>query len=121
MVLRLADSAVLVVSVYVPCYDAGALRRTIRLLGRLIKDVREHLRTWTDVVLAGDFNRLDQLCGWDDYFMARQGDADPVIDLMNEHALVCLLPRGTKTWQSGDRESTIDIILASDEFVTTVL
>src|SRR5271169_4621001 len=40
---------------------------------------------------------------------------------MNEHALVSLLPRGTKTWQNGDRESTIDIVLASDELAATTL
>lgn len=39
---------------------------------------------------------------------------------MNEHALLSLLPRGTETWQSGDRESTIDLMLASEELAATV-
>jgi hypothetical protein len=45
--------------------------------------------------------------------LARQGEADPIIDLMTEHTLSSLLPRGTKTWQGGDYETTIDLMLAS--------
>ena len=120
-VLRLPDRAVLVVSVYVPGNDEEALRKTVGLLGRLINEVRNHVGTRTDIVLAGDFNRHDQLWGGDDISATRQGEADLIIDLMNEHALLSLLPRGTKTWQNGDRESTIDIMLASDELAATVL
>ena len=40
---------------------------------------------------------------------------------MNEHAPLSLLPRGTKTWQNGDRELTIDLILASEELAAMVL
>jgi hypothetical protein len=72
-------------------------------------------------VLTGDFNQHDQLWGGDDVSETRQGEADLIIELMNEHALVSLLPRGTKTWQNGDRESTIDIVLASDELAATTL
>ena len=48
--------------------------------------------------------------------LGRQGEADPIIDLMNEFALSSLLKRDTKTWrgggQGGDCESTIDPVLA---------
>jgi hypothetical protein len=41
-----------------------------------------------------------------------------IIDLMNEFSLSSLLKRGTKTWhgggQNGDYESTIDLVLASE-------
>jgi exonuclease III len=121
VVLRLPDRAVLVVSVYVPCNDAEALRKTIELLKQLIQEVRNKTGTRTDIVLAGDFNRHDKLWGGNDVSATRQGEADVIIDLMNEHALLSLLPRGTKTWQNGDRESTIDIILASDELAATVV
>ncbi len=47
--------------------------------------------------------------------MERQGEADPVIDLMNEFTLSSLLPRGTKTWHGGDYQTTIDLVLASEE------
>ena len=47
--------------------------------------------------IAGDFNRHDQLWGGDEVSMERQGEADPIIDMMNELALSSLLRRGTKT------------------------
>jgi hypothetical protein len=53
--------------------------------------------------------------------LARQGEADPIIDLMTEHALSCLLPRGTKTWQCGDYATTIDSVLALKELADMVL
>ena len=43
----------------------------------------------------------------------RQGQGDLIINLMDEYSLVSLLLRGTKTWQLGDAESTIDLVLAS--------
>jgi exonuclease III len=76
VVLRLPDRAVQVVSVYVPCTEEEALRQTVGLLGRLINDVRNHVGTRTDIVLAGDLNRHDQLWGGDDISAARQGEAD---------------------------------------------
>ncbi|TQN73583.1 hypothetical protein CSHISOI_01885 [Colletotrichum shisoi] len=50
-----------------------------------------------DVVTVGDFNLHDQLWGGDEVSMVRQGEADPIVDLMNEFGLGSLLPRGTKT------------------------
>jgi hypothetical protein len=67
-----------------------------------------------ELVIVGDFNRHDQLWGGDDVSLGRQGEADPIIDLMNEFAPSGLLKRGTKTWQGGgldgDCESTIDLV-----------
>ncbi|KJK84836.1 hypothetical protein H633G_11365 [Metarhizium anisopliae BRIP 53284] len=40
----------------------------------------------------------------------RQGEGDDIIDLMNELALGSLLPRGTKTWQGQEFESTIELV-----------
>jgi hypothetical protein len=40
---------------------------------------------------------------------------------MSEHALHSLLPRGTKTWQKGDSETTIDLVLASEELAGSVI
>lgn len=79
-------------------------------------------RMVVDVILAGDFNQHDQLWGGDDVPLARQGEAEPIIDPMNELRLCSLFPRGTKTWQGPDKESTIDLVLATtevaDEMVT---
>ena len=60
-VLRLSDRVILVVSVYVPGNDTEALLKTVKLLRRMINDVRNKIGTRTDVVLAGDFNRHNQL------------------------------------------------------------
>jgi exonuclease III len=40
---------------------------------------------------------------------------------MSEHSFHGLLPRGTKTWQKGDSETTIDLVLASEELATSVI
>jgi len=72
-------------------------------------------------VIAGDFNRHDQLWGGEDVSLERQGEADPIIDLMNELALTSLLRRGTKTWHGGNHETTIDLVLASQELTDTML
>lgn len=43
----------------------------------------------------------------------RQGEAHPIIDLINDWSFCSLLPRGTKTWHFQDSESTIDLVLIS--------
>ena len=53
--------------------------------------------------------------------MERQGEADLIIDLMNEFTLSSLLRRGTKTWHGGDYETTIDLVLASEELENAVV
>jgi Endonuclease-reverse transcriptase len=47
--------------------------------------------------------------------LVRQGEANQIIDLMSDLALSSLLPRGTKTWQGGSYETTINLALASEE------
>jgi hypothetical protein len=120
-VLRLPDRSILLVSVYVEPQDAEALRDATCELHLVIRETRRKIGTRVDVVLAGDFNRHDQLWGGEDVSRERQGEADPIIDLMSEHDLHSLLPRGTKTWQRGDHESTIDLVLASEELATSVV
>ena len=119
-IIRLHERRVLVVSVYIPGGDPQALRDTCNKLDEAITDVRRRAGTVVDVMLAGDFNQHDQLWGGEDVTMVRQGEADPIIGLMIEHALSSLLPRGTKTWQGGNYETTIDLVLASKELADTV-
>jgi exonuclease III len=114
-IIRLPDRVVLVASVYVPCGDANALKETCENIRRMVTKARRGTGTAVEVLIAGDFNRHDQLWGGDDVSVERQGEADPVIDLMSELALSSLLPRGTKTWEAGGFESTIDLVLASEE------
>ncbi|KJZ68823.1 hypothetical protein HIM_11783 [Hirsutella minnesotensis 3608] len=115
VVLRLEGRAVMVVSVYVQGKNDEALTSAMDLLRDLIDRFRDGTGNRTDVVLAGDFNRHDLLWGGDEVSTNRQGDGQPIIDLMNEFGLSSLLPRGTKTWQRADEESTIDLVLASAE------
>ncbi|EAQ88476.1 hypothetical protein CHGG_05095 [Chaetomium globosum CBS 148.51] len=119
--IRLPDRAVLMVSVYVEGGSDEALEDAMREIDRLIRRFRNGTGTRTDIILAGDFNRHDQLWGGDDVSPRRQGEGDRIINLMDEHSLCSLLPRGTKTWQSGDIESTIDLVLASAELADQLL
>ncbi|KAJ6436353.1 endonuclease/exonuclease/phosphatase [Purpureocillium lavendulum] len=73
-----------------------------------------------DVVIAGDFNRHDQLWG-EDVVPERYGEADRLVALMNEFALSSLLQRGTKIWHRGVHESTIDLVLVSEELAGSVI
>ncbi|KAF6515789.1 hypothetical protein HZS61_004530 [Fusarium oxysporum f. sp. conglutinans] len=114
-VVRLPDRLVFTASVYVPGGDAQALQDICTKLRRAIQEVRRRSGGAVDVVVVGDFNRHDQVWGGDDVAVERQGEADPIIDLMNDFMLRSLLRRGTKTWQSGDYETTIDLAMASEE------
>ncbi|KID59535.1 Endonuclease/exonuclease/phosphatase, partial [Metarhizium hybridum] len=83
-----------------------------------------------DVVVVGDFNPHDQLGGGggggDEILLARQGEADGIIELMTEFSLNSLLPRGTKTWKGTDkagriRETTIDLVFASQDLANDLV
>ncbi|OAQ59776.1 transposon I factor [Purpureocillium lilacinum] len=114
-VLRLPARDVLVVSIYVEWNNEQALASVMTLLDGLIRQFRDRTGRRTDVVLAGDFNRHDFLWGGNEVSARRQGEGEPIIDLMSEHGLCSLLPRGTKTWQGPESESTIDLVLATSE------
>ncbi|KAM4063309.1 endonuclease-reverse transcriptase domain-containing protein [Hirsutella rhossiliensis] len=114
-VLRLEGREVMVVSVYVQGKNDEALTNAMELLRDVIDRFRNGTGRRTDVVLAGDFNRHDLLWGGDEVSASRQGEGQPIIDLMDDFGLSSLLPRGTKTWQRSDEESTIDLVLASAE------
>ena len=120
-VIRLPERVVLVASVYVPCGDGEALKDTCENLRRVVAKAKRGVGTTVDIVVAGDFNCHDQLWGGDDVSSVRQGEADPIIDLMNELTLSTLLPRGTITWQAGGYGSTIDLVLASEELAEAVI
>jgi hypothetical protein len=120
-VVRLPDRLILVVSVYVAGGDPQALQETCDRLRQAVRDVRRDAGAVVEVVIAGDFNRHDQLWGGDDVSLERQGEADQIIDLMSDFALSSLLRRGTKTWQGGEYETTIDLVLASEELTASTV
>ncbi|OWT42388.1 endonuclease/exonuclease/phosphatase [Pochonia chlamydosporia 170] len=120
-VLHLQDRDVLAVSVYVHGKDEEALVSAVREPNGLICRFRAGTGNRTDVLVVGDFNRHDLLWGGDSVTTRRQGEAQPIIDLMSGHGLCSLLPRGTKTWQGPQgsdneiKESTIDLVLTTGE------
>ncbi|KOC07778.1 hypothetical protein AFLA70_340g000881 [Aspergillus flavus AF70] len=124
-VIRLPERLIFMASVYVEGGDAQVLQDTCNSLRKAITKVRRDTGTVMEVMIVGDFNRYDQIWGGDDVSLERQGEADPIIDLMNEFALSSLLKRGTKTWQGGgqggDYESTIDLVLASEHLAESVV
>src|SRR3954447_1702715 len=86
-IVRFPDRVVLVASVYVPGGDAGALKDTCENIHKVVAKARRGTGARCDVVILGDFNRHDQLWGGDDVSSERQGEADPIIDLMSEVGL----------------------------------
>jgi hypothetical protein len=124
-VIRLPERRIFIASVYVEGGDVSALDDACDHLRKAITKIRRDTGTVVEIMIVGDFNRHDQLWGGDDVSSARQGEADPIIDLMNEIGLSSLLKRGTKTWHgggySGDCESTIDLVLASENLTDSMI
>jgi len=107
---------ILVISVYVPPVDVNALSLAIDLIKSA---VRRHGQGH-ELIIAGDFNRHDQLWGGDEVDSSvRQGEAAAIIEMMMDLDLQSLLPRGTKTYEGRAGESTIDLILATAELVAS--
>ncbi|KAJ5292091.1 hypothetical protein N7478_001342 [Penicillium angulare] len=123
-VIRLPERLIFIASVYVEGGDSLALDDACGHLRKAIAMVRRDTGAVVNIMIMGDFNRHDQLWGGDEVSLGRQGEADPIIDLMSEFALSSLLKRGTKTWhgegQYGECESTIDLVLASDNLADLV-
>lgn len=111
--LRLPDRSVLVASWYVNGGNVAPLNGTMKPLNEAIRIAGRRGGPRLDVVVAGDFNRNDQLWAGDEVLPHRQGEADPIIDFTGEWGLESLLPRGTKTWQDSRYTSMIALMLAS--------
>ncbi|KZL63330.1 transposon i [Colletotrichum incanum] len=75
-VVRLEERVVVVASVYVPGGERHALRSICDDLRRIVLDVRQRADRLVDVLWGGD-----------EILMVRQGEADAIIDLMNEFSL----------------------------------
>ncbi|KAL9561263.1 hypothetical protein ACKAV7_014618 [Fusarium commune] len=107
-IVRFPERDVLVVSVYVEGRNEQALEAAMGQLHTAIAEFRNGSGRRTDVILIGDFNRHDTLWGGDEVTGRRQGEAGPIIELMGEHGLHSLLPRGTKTWEGPGVLDAID-------------
>ncbi|KAI3281822.1 hypothetical protein DTO002I6_9659 [Penicillium roqueforti] len=117
-VIRLPERRVFLASVYVKGGSISALDDACNHLRDATTKVRRETGAVVDTLIVGDFNRHDQLWGGDEVSVGSQGEANPIIDFMNEFALSSLLKRGTKTWHGGGKsggcESTIDLLASEN-------
>ena len=119
-VLHVVDRHVMVVSIYIEPGGERGLVESLEILDNVIKKARERIGEQLEVALIGDFNRHDKLWGGSD-MGDRQGEADQLIEFMNQHSLQSLLQRGTKTWHNSSSESTIDLVLVSEELASNTV
>jgi hypothetical protein len=77
-VLRLPGGEVLVVSVYVKGKNEEILPVTMEMLRTQVTTFRNATGVRADVIIAGDFNRHDQLWGGEDLTGRRQGETEPI-------------------------------------------
>ena len=99
---------IMVVSIYVqPATESVARNREqITTLLDRIKTIKRR-RANHELLIAGDFNRYDQLWGGD---RVKKDEGDELIELMDELGLQLALNWGTPTYENG---STLDLILVS--------
>ena len=119
MILR--QKKILVASTYVPGGDEEILETELENLTRLIRQARRKTAEDIYVLIIGDFNRHDMLWGGTEVTHERQGEGTLIVDFIASQALTSLLPRGTKTWQRNNQESTIDLVLASTELTAALI
>ena len=80
----------LAISVYLPPADA----RVLQITARLIREAVRRHGIGRELIVTGDFNRHDQLWGGDEIGATpRQGEAQEILDLMDDLDLHLLLPR----------------------------
>jgi hypothetical protein len=96
-VIRLPERLIFMVSGYVEGGDASALDDAYDRLRKAITKIRRDAGTVVEIMIVGDFNRHDQLWGGDDVSLGRQGEADPIIDLM-EGKMGTASPPSTSSW-----------------------
>ena len=116
--MRLPQCIVLLMSVYVQGSDSDALELAIQNIKQAVSEVKQR-NTATEIIVAGDFNRHDILWGGNTASEERQGEAEPIIEMMGEQGLTSLLECGTITRDQGGDESTIDLVLTTQGLVRT--
>ncbi|EXU95191.1 hypothetical protein X797_011739 [Metarhizium robertsii] len=96
-VLVLPEHLVLIVSAYVEGAKNQALLDTCILLQKLTTDTRQKARQAMDIVIADNISATINF--WEGMeYAAIPGEADEVMDFMDESFPHSLLPRGTRTW-----------------------
>jgi hypothetical protein len=119
MITQLHNQKIFVILVYVPHKADGhhleTLENRINLINAVISTQQKLHGSHLDILIAGDFNRHLHLWGGNHGFARhnRGDEAAPIIDLMADHNLQSLLPRGTITFENPQGRSTIDLTIAS--------
>jgi hypothetical protein len=127
VMLKSGSELVVAISIYVEKKSSAAdmeLAEAIRKIDEVIQKARRAVMEPVEILMTGDFNRHDQLWGGDAVATTdRQGEGAPIIEMMADHGLQSLLPRGTATWYSASRgyQSTIDLTLASQRLTDRLL
>jgi hypothetical protein len=125
VVIQLPKQLIFIALVYVEQGNAQSLRDTRSSLRKAITKVRQDTGIVVEVLIMGDFNQHDQLWGGDNVSLERQGEVDPIINLINKFALSSLLKQGTKTWQEGgqggDYKLTINLVLALENLTGSIV
>src|SRR5436309_15366883 len=111
VVIEFHDYLVLAVSVYIPPIRPereGELLYSLELIRKAIENLRrQHQHRPIKLIIAGDFNRHDQLWGGNAIGASpRQGEALPIIDFMRDLDLQSKLPCGTKTYEPSRGNTT---------------
>ena len=73
------------------------------------------------MIIAGDLNRHDILWGGDAVSDERQGEAEPIIEMMSEQGLLSLLKSGTVTRNQGGDKLTINVIFATQLLTNSMI
>jgi ribonuclease HI len=117
VLIKIQERTILAISVYIPPIGPAArqdLTLRIELIKSTINSATAQYTKEIELIIAGDFNRHDQLWGGDEVATtARQGEALDAIELLHEFDLQSLLPRGTATFESHQGDSTIDLCLTT--------
>jgi retrotransposon-encoded endonuclease len=118
VIIETNNRVILVIAAYMPPKsnrgDEELYLKLDQIRSLITETRRNHIRQ-LELVIGGDFNRYDQLWGGDEVALHdRQGEGEPVIELMADLDLQSLLPRGTPIWYSDTAElqSTIDLMMA---------
>lgn len=126
VLMSIGGRHILVFSIYVPRREDGPDNPLLGHLRQIHDTVQQTQRDLVpaalDVMIGGDFNRHDPLwCGSQPISSHRQGEGQPILELMADLDLHNLLPRGIITYESGGHASTIDLALASDNLAGNVV
>ena len=109
VVMQLPQGAILLISVNVQGSDPEALRVAILNINQAIIDVKQRINN-LEVIVAGDLNRHGSLWGGEIVLDERQGEAEPIIELMRDQDLTSLLKRGIITRYQGGIGSTTSVM-----------